>query len=180
MQKIVSFLPLSFLLCVLSCKNMDRTSGQKRIEKDSAGLYTYSFCIHLLTVPAQLIANQTLGTAPGDSAWVDMEMKGSRGQPIVQGLVTTLNIGTGEKKESLTDDHGRLSVTLVSGTYKIAFQSVGTISYSLDSLTLQRSQKQKIVVSLGEPSCFRTVEIKSTKRITEKELEKRRLNYDGP
>jgi hypothetical protein len=150
------------------------------VQKDSAGLYTYSICFHLNAVSSKLISNETIEAAPGDSAKIDVELKGLRLEPVVQGYVNSMNFKSRENKGQLTDDNGRLTLTLFPGRYKIEFQAIGRTPYSIDSLSLLKGQKQKIVISLGEPSGFRTIEIKTTKRMNKKELEKKRLRFDEP
>ena len=95
--------------------------------------------------------------------YVNCEIVNSENQDISFASIIFINKKTNKTFSSSTDLDGKLKILLEQGDYSIKTTYFGYISYTIDSLNLEKGDIRSLKINIGEYCCLKTKVISSDK-----------------
>ncbi|MBW8051444.1 MAG: carboxypeptidase-like regulatory domain-containing protein [Cytophagales bacterium] len=137
------------------------------------GQYTYEVCVQKPSETSEIVKNENIGIADTIVAFLSGQIIGKgTNEPLAFANVILTNQSTGKKFGMATDTNGTYTITAPADEYEFQINYVGYSTFK-NELKLGTGEIREIDVALGQGGAFVTYEIKSYKKLSRRQLNKK-------
>lgn len=136
-------------------------------------MYFYELCVPFDADSSKIVYDELIGISDSVSVYFSGQVIDMNSKKTCHGAVVSLiDIESGKPFGKFTDSLGQFSLIVPPGNYVFEVSFAGCTSIK-NNLILEKGEIRKMKIELGSGGGFATYEIKSEKKLNQKQLKKK-------